>query len=265
MPLPEGYALRASHADHDEHPDWALVEHVCMQTDEVYVDPHQHHIGTLIDSPDGDVVGAMWYSFEHENTFSFHLATSPQHRDIGLGSFMIDEAVRIYHQLKQDNPALQAGIYVVEPKVMQALLNRGFCVSGRLSLDENQFSAELTEAPPLETFLQSAMQQDAKQFFEALNTAPLPATVPPKLWPSIVKTWFKQPFPLEAGTQEALQHFVLALPLSSIEQRYLWSQLQNHVGSKAPFPHPLLSQSSSGNEPEYIALLEPEGFRVAPR
>lgn len=265
MPLPEGYSLRVSLADHDEHPDWTLVEHVCMQTDEVYVDPYQYHIGTLIEAPDGDVVGAMWYSFEHKNVFSFHLATSPQHRDIGLGSFMLDEAVRIYHAHKAEKPELQADIFLVAPKVLQGLFNRGFCVHDMVPVDEDDFWASMKEAPPLDTFLQSAIQKDPKQFFAALNTTPLPAAVPEKLWPSIVKTWFKQPFPLEPGTQDAFQHFLLQLPLPPIDQRYLWSQLQNHSESKTPFPHPLFTPTVPDAEPEHRATPEPEGLRIAPR
>lgn len=264
MALPDGYTLRLSNADHDDHPDWTLVEAVCMQTDEVFVDPHQHHIGSLIESPDGVVVGAMWYSFEYQNAFSFHLAVTPTHRDIGLGSFMLDEAVRIFREHKQTNPALYADIFLVSPKVMQGLLNRGFYVQEISSLDEEYFGLSMQEAPPLPTFLQSAIKSDSLQFFKALHAC-IPDGCPAQEWPKTLNAWFKNPHPVDGKMQAAIGQFMLALPLPDMDLRYLWSQLQNQAQTKAPYPTDLFRSTGSEPEPVPTTTTEVQGFHIPHR
>lgn len=120
--LPQGYYLSdASCMPHDLL--WSVIDEIAWQGDIAVACPDDAILHGVILDGEHRVVGASW-SDAPSDTFNFHVAVLNTHQGVGLGSLLIDLALKAYHKTVTFNK-IPLQVCVVHEKMCTALKNRG--------------------------------------------------------------------------------------------------------------------------------------------
>lgn len=215
----------------------------------------------VYESPEGELIGAGWSS-EYNGKIGFHLAVHPEHEGMGLGGEIANRMLSYTSKRLEEDPSLTFTVYVVNPEVMEMLFRRGMYVSldcrdPDIPSDE---CVDMSMAPSHLAFFESAMRTSPEKYFDALQKGADTAGVPLENWAETMVNWGTTKS-IPDGTADAIRETVMALPLHSLHQHYLWEQINVNGGESRTFPieHPRPDPASElENEMIHIPDIEPE-------
>lgn len=130
----------------DNYDPWITLEQAENVTEKAGIRPNSNKELLFMAMVNDDVVGAVWYSFEHNNdddeavtfdewnVFDFDVAADPEFRSRRVGIQLIEAALEEYHSLKSEHPQTLVNVHVINPRLIGVLENKfGFDIEAEHS------------------------------------------------------------------------------------------------------------------------------------
>lgn len=249
--LPE-YCYEAEIESFDKDTLWGHIEELAYTVDIGVNDPDEDRVTSLIMSYQGQPIGAVWGA-PITDTYDFHIAVHPLHQGKGVGGYLLDRMEREFRKAKIENPMLKMDAAVINPRLRDHLMSRGFYVKEEFMESRDEFLYMMTDASTLYPFYEKAKERNLVKCKSIFHEVSVKHNISKDSLKSAFEDWVNAPIgkPAENGLSQAFFDIIAAIPLVENDRAFMLAQHQRQYKTtpnvqKSP-EKPHLEQSDLSN------------------